>query len=51
VPWQVLDRPAQQFTAGLARVRAAPARFPRFKRKHGPRAGLVPVTVRGGSIA
>jgi hypothetical protein len=50
VPWQVLDLPAQQLAAGLAKFTAGTARFPTFKRKHGPNAGLVPVTFRDSSV-
>ena len=51
VPWQVLDLPAQQLAAGLARFKAGQGRFPTFKKKHGVGAGLVPVTFRGTDTA
>jgi transposase len=51
VPWQVLDLPAQQLAVGLARFKAGQGRFPTFKKKHGPAAGLVPVTFRDASVA
>jgi putative transposase len=47
VPWQVRDVPAHQLATGLARFKTGAGRFPSFKRKHGPGAGLVPVTFRG----
>jgi putative transposase len=46
VPWQVLDVPAHQLAVALARFKTGAGRFPTFKRKHGPGAGLVPVTFR-----
>jgi putative transposase len=44
VPYMVLDRPAHQLAAGLARWKAGTGKFPRYRKKHGPGAGLVPVT-------
>jgi putative transposase len=44
VPYMVLDRPAHQLAAGLARWKAGTGKFPRYREKHGPGAGLVPVT-------
>jgi putative transposase len=44
VPYLVLDRQAHQLAAGLARWKAGTGRFPRYRKKHGPGAGLVPVT-------
>lgn len=44
VPYMVLDRQAHQLAAGLAKWKAGSARFPRYRKKRGPGAGLVPVT-------
>lgn len=44
VPYLVLDRAAHQLAAGLAKWKAGTGKFPRFRKKHGEGAGLVPVT-------
>ena len=44
VPYLVLDRAAHQLAAGLAKWKSGTGRFPRFRKKHGVGAGLVPVT-------
>jgi putative transposase len=44
VPYLVLDRSAHNLAAALAKWKAGTARFPRYRTKHGPGAGLAPVT-------
>jgi len=44
VPYLVLDRSAHHLAAGLARWKSGAVKFPRFRKKHGPGAGLAPVT-------
>ena len=44
VPYLVLDRSAHNLAAALAKWNAGTARFPRYRTKHGPGAGLAPVT-------
>lgn len=44
VPYLVLDRAAHQLAAALAKWKAGTGKFPRFRKKHGEGAGLVPVT-------
>ncbi len=44
VPYLVLDRQAHQLAAGLAKWKTGAAHFPRFRKKRGVGAGLVPVT-------
>ena len=44
VPYLVLDRPAHNLAAALARWKSGAAKFPRYRKKHGPGAGLAPVT-------
>jgi putative transposase len=46
VPYLVLDRPAHNLAAALARWKKGTAKFPRYRKKHGPGAGLAPVTVK-----
>ena len=46
VPYLVLDRSAHQLAAGLARWKTGAEKFPRYRKKHGPGAGLAPVTFR-----
>jgi putative transposase len=44
VPYLVLDRPAHHLAAALGRWKNGAAKFPRYRKKHGPGAGLTPVT-------
>jgi putative transposase len=44
VPYLVLDRQAHQLAAGLAKWKTGSSQFPRFRKKRGVDAGLVPVT-------
>jgi len=44
VPYLVLDRQAHQLADGLKKWKTGSARFPRFRKKRGDGAGLVPVT-------
>jgi len=44
VPYMVLDRQAHQLADGLTKWKAGTAKFPRFRKKRGDGAGLVPVT-------
>jgi putative transposase len=46
VPYLVLDRSAHHLAAALARWNSGAAKFPRYRKKHGPGAGLAPVTFR-----
>jgi hypothetical protein len=44
VPYLVLDRSAHHLAAALARWKKGAASFPWYPKKHGPGAGLAPVT-------
>ena len=44
VPYLVLDRQAHQLADGLKKWKAGTAKFPRYRKKRGDGAGLVPVT-------
>ena len=44
VPYMVLDHQAHQLAAGLAKWKSGTAKFPRYRKKRGNGAGLVPVT-------
>ena len=44
VPSLILDRQAHQLAAGLASWKAHRTKFPRYRKKRGPSAGLIPVT-------
>ena len=44
IPSLVFDRQAHQLAAGLANWKTKRAKFPRSRRKHGPNAGLIPIT-------
>jgi putative transposase len=52
MPSQVLDVSARQLATALGRFSTGQGRFPVFKKKHGPAAGVVPITFKeSGTIS